>query len=130
MNMMAPGQGDQSRHTQSTWTWQIGFLFQRSAMAERTARRTASATASGSRRRGLRHRAKASSTAVVRDLQHGLAGRIDFRNADQLESRVGAPARPCRDSASATETMPAKPSRRRVRDRARVGASIRSEPSL
>src|SRR5205807_1558443 len=50
-------------YTVSTCTWQIGFFRQAAPTAARTARRAASATASGSRRRGRGIDSIASSTA-------------------------------------------------------------------
>ena len=76
----------------STWTWHIGFLFQAALTAARTARRTASAIASGSRRRargiesnGFQHRVEGQpcdQVAVAVGFRD--AGEFDLRIADEL----------------------------------------------
>jgi len=97
-------------------------------MAPRTARRTASATASASRRRGFGMDSKASSTGVAGDLGHRCAAGVGVGNADQLDFGIGDRV-PFSLSASAIVTMPEKLRRRRAAT-VLASALISSEPSL
>src|SRR5262249_56514804 len=115
-------------YTSSTGTWHVGFLFQAELSAARTARRTASATASGSRRRARGIDSKAS-TAASYASSSGPRPSVPASGIPislTCRSPIKSP-RPF--TASATETMPAKPSRRRS-STVRSSALTISEPSL
>src|SRR5215212_163203 len=112
----------------TTSTWQAGFLPQTLLTAERTARATASSTASESRRRAFGRLSSTWPTVSARRSAIGLPRRS--LSGTPMMSITGSPAiSPRRSIAVTTETSPAKASFRRS-GTARSVESMVMSPSL
>src|SRR5690349_18521791 len=127
-HMIKPAQHGSLPHTSRTWTKHSGFLPHSSLTAARTARRTDSASASGSRRRA-RGRPSTVDTTTSNTISSITSPAAFFSGTPTRSTSGSSASSPLSVTAMATKAQPANPIRRRSTT-ARDLDSSRIAPSL